>query len=153
MRYTRLSTYDLTKGDFNELTGIAEKGILPTFVKEPGFINFGLVDAGDHKVVSISIWETREAAQRSAGMAASWVKENIADRVHLVTTYIGDLALYRGIGPHDHLRIVDRPYEVPVSRLHALQRLADDAVGVIDELLHRSSSSVGGSRERIARHM
>ena len=97
MRYTRLSTYDLTKGDFNELTGIAEKGILPTFVKEPGFVNFGLVDAGNHKVVSISIWETREAAQKSANLAASWVKENIADRVHLVTTYIGDLALFRGV--------------------------------------------------------
>ena len=39
----------------------------------------GLVDAGDHKVVSISIWETREAAQKSEGMAASWIKENIAD--------------------------------------------------------------------------
>ena len=97
MRYTRLSTYDLTKGDFNELTGMAEKGILPTFAKEPGFVNYGLVDAGDHKVVSISIWETREAAQKSEGMAASWIKENIGDRVRLVTTYVGDLALFRGL--------------------------------------------------------
>jgi hypothetical protein len=97
MRYTRLSTYDLTKGDFNELTGIAEKGILPTFVKEPGFVNYGLVDAGNRKVVSISIWETREAAQKSEGMAASWIKENISDRVHLVTSYVGDLALFRGL--------------------------------------------------------
>ncbi len=97
MRYTRLSTYDLTKGNFDELTGIAEKGILPTFVKELGFVNFGLVDAGNHKVVSISIWETRDAAQKSAGMAATWVKDNIADRVRLVTTSIGDLALFRGV--------------------------------------------------------
>ena len=97
MRYTRLSTYDLTKGDFNELTGIAEKGILPTFVKEPGFVNYGLVDAGDHKVVSISIWETREQALKSADMAATWVRQNIADRVRLVTTHIGDLVLFRGV--------------------------------------------------------
>ena len=97
MRYTRLSTYDLTKGNFDELTGIAEKGILPTFVKEPGFVNFGLVDAGNNKVISISIWETREAAQKSANLAASWVMQNIADRVRLVTTYIGDLALFRGL--------------------------------------------------------
>ena len=97
MQYTRISTYDLTKGSFDELTGIAEKGILPTFVKEPGFVNYGLVDAGDHKVVSISIWETREAAQKSEGMAASWIKENIGDRVRLVTTYVGDLALFRGL--------------------------------------------------------
>jgi hypothetical protein len=97
MRYTRLSTYDVTKGDFTELTGLAEKGILPKFVNEPGFVNFGLVDAGNHKVISISIWETREAAQKSAGMAATWVKDNIADRVKLVTTHIGDLALFRGV--------------------------------------------------------
>ena len=97
MRYIRLSTYDMTTGSFDELTGIAEKGILPTFAKEPGFVNFGLVDAGNHRVVSISIWETREAAQKSVGMASTWVKENIADRVRLVTTTIGDLALFHGV--------------------------------------------------------
>ena len=97
MRYIRLSTYDMTTGSFDELTGMAEKGILPTFAKEPGFVNYGLVDAGNHRIVSISIWETREAAQKSAGLAATWVKENIADRVRLVTTTIGDLALFHGV--------------------------------------------------------
>lgn len=97
MQYTRLSTYDLTKGTFNELTGIVEKGLLPTFANEPGFVNFGLVDAGDHKVVSISIWETREQAQKSATMATTWVNANISDRVRPLTTQIGDLALFRGM--------------------------------------------------------
>ena len=97
MQYTRISTYDLTKGSFDELAGIAEKGILPTFVREPGFVNYGLVDAGNHKVLSISIWQTREEAQKSAGMAAAWVKDNVADRVRLLTTQIGDLALFHGV--------------------------------------------------------
>lgn len=97
MHYTRLAIYDVTKGSFDELTSIAEKGILPMFVNEPGFVNYGLVDAGNHKVVSISIWETREAAQKSASIAATWVKENISDRVRLVNTYIGDLALFHGV--------------------------------------------------------
>ena len=97
MRYTRLSTYDLVKGDFNELTGIAEKGILPMFVKEPGYVDYGLVDAGNHKVVSISIWETREAAEKSASTSAAWVKDNMADRVRLITTQIGNLALFHGV--------------------------------------------------------
>ena len=96
MRYTRISTYDMTKGTFDELTGIAEKGILPTFAKLPGFLNFGLADIGDHKVVSISIWETREAAEKSALIAASWVKENLSDRVRLVTGHVGNLSLFRG---------------------------------------------------------
>lgn len=97
MRFTRISTYDLTKGTFPELTSIAETGILPAFVKEPGFVNYGLVDVGNHKVISLSIWETREEALKSADMAATWVRQNIADRVHLVSTYIGDLALFRGM--------------------------------------------------------
>ena len=97
MRYTRLSTYELTNGTFHELTGIAEKGILPKYERVPGFVNFGLVDIGDRKMVSISIWETREQAQNSATMAATWIKENLATRVRLVTTHIGELALFRGV--------------------------------------------------------
>lgn len=97
MRYTRLATYDIVKGTVPELTGMAENGILPLFAKEPGFVNFGLVDVGNHKVVSISIWETREEAQKSAGMAADWVRENIADRVRLLTTQVGELSLFHGV--------------------------------------------------------
>ncbi len=96
MRYTRLSTYEITNGTFDELTGIVEKDMLPTFAKEPGFVNYGLIDVGSHKVVALSIWETREQAQHSAAMAAEWVKQTIADRVRLTSTQIGDLALFRG---------------------------------------------------------
>ena len=96
MTYIRLSTYDVTMGSFHELTEIAEKGIVPMFEAEPGFVNYGLVDAGNHKCVALSIWETREAAQNSASMAATWVKENVSDRVRLVNTIIGELALFRG---------------------------------------------------------
>ena len=96
MRYTRLSTYDMTKGTFDELTEICEKGVLPIFASQPGFVNFGLADIGDHKVVSISIWDTREAAEKSSLIAASWVKENISNRVRLVTNYVGSLALFHG---------------------------------------------------------
>lgn len=97
MRYARLSTYDIVKGSFAELTQLTEKGILPLFVKEPGFIDHGLLDVGNNKVVAISIWETRDEAQKSAGMAATWVQSNVADRVRLVTTQIGNLALFHGV--------------------------------------------------------
>ena len=96
MRYTTISTYEMTNGTFDELTGVVEKGILPTFANLPGFLNFGIADIGDHKVVSISIWETHEAAQNSANVAAGWVRENISDRVRLVTGYVGELALFHG---------------------------------------------------------
>jgi hypothetical protein len=96
MRYTRLATYDVIKGTFSELVGIAETGILPLLSQEPGFVNYGLIDAKHNKVVAISIWETREDAQKSAIVAATWVKENIPNRVRLVVSYVGDLALFNG---------------------------------------------------------
>jgi hypothetical protein len=96
MRNTRIATYDIIKGTFPELTGIVEKGLLPMFAREPGFVDYGLVDIGNDKVVSISIWQTREQAEKSADMAATWVKENLADRVRLVTSHVGDLALFHG---------------------------------------------------------
>ena len=84
MRYTRLSTYDIVKGTFPELTGIVGKGMLPIFNQQPGFVDYGLLDAGNNKVVAISIWTTREAAETSVATAATWIKENVSDRVTLI---------------------------------------------------------------------
>ena len=97
MRYTRLATYNMTTGTFPELVGLAEKGILPIFTREPGFVDYGLIDAGQHKVVSISIWETREQAQKAVTVAETWVKANLAGRINLETNYVGDLALMHGV--------------------------------------------------------
>ena len=97
MKHIRIATYDLTKGSFQEVAGLTKDGMLPRISKEPGFIEYGVADLGNHKVASITVWETREQAEKSVTFAATWVKENIADRVRLVTTTIGDLALFHGV--------------------------------------------------------
>ena len=52
-----------------------------------------------------------------------------------------DLALHGRVGAHDEVRIVDRPgCRSPVGRLHPFQRLTDDSLGVVDELLHLPST-------------
>ncbi|MGH2483895.1 MAG: hypothetical protein ACRDE9_05520 [Candidatus Limnocylindria bacterium] len=91
-RHIRFAIYDLTKGSFQELADLAKGGMLPIFSKEPGFVEYGVADIGNRKVCSITIWETREQAEKSVTLSANWVKENIPDRVHLVTSYLGDLA-------------------------------------------------------------
>jgi heme-degrading monooxygenase HmoA len=91
-RHIRLAIYDLTKGNFQELAELAKGSMLPIFSKEPGFVEYGVADVGNRKVCSITIWETREQADKSVHLASSWVKENVSDRVRLVTSYVGDLA-------------------------------------------------------------
>lgn len=95
-RYMRLAIYELTRGTFQELADLTKDGMLPRLATEPGFVQYGVADLGDRKVCSITIWETREAAEKSVGLAATWVKENIADRVRLHTSYVGELAFFHG---------------------------------------------------------
>jgi heme-degrading monooxygenase HmoA len=95
-RHIRIAIYDLIKGSFQELADTAREGMLPRFAKEPGFIEYGVADLGDHKVCSITIWETREQAEKSVSLATTWVQQNVGDRVKLVNSYVGDLAFLAG---------------------------------------------------------
>ena len=44
----------------------------------PGFVAYYIVDAGNHVVASISLFQDQAGAEESNRMAADWVKENIA---------------------------------------------------------------------------
>jgi heme-degrading monooxygenase HmoA len=74
MQHVRIATYDIKDGTFQELAEIARKDMLRTFQEQPGFIRYGLVDCGDQKFVSLSLWQTRWTRTRrspwpSAGCA------------------------------------------------------------------------------------
>ena len=95
-RHIRFAIYELTNGTFQEVAGLAKDGMLPLFSKEPGFIEYGVGDIGNRKVCSITIWETREQAEKSVSLASTWVRENLSGRVRLVTSYVGELAFLHG---------------------------------------------------------
>jgi len=58
-----------------------EVGFLPILRKQPGFVSYTLVHAGNGTMVSITTFDTREGAERSNRMAAEWIVENIAPLV------------------------------------------------------------------------
>ncbi len=96
MQHVRVATYGITKGTFQELADTAKTGMLPKFKQQPGFIRYGLADLGDKSCLSISLWETHEQAEAAAPVAASWVKENLSDRIQLRSNQVGDLAFFQG---------------------------------------------------------
>ena len=96
MQHMRIATYEIKEGSFQELADIAHKSMLRTFQEQPGFIRYGLADLGDRKLVSVSLWETRKDADASIPVAERWVRENVANRVDLRSTQIGDLAFFEG---------------------------------------------------------
>jgi len=89
----RIAHYDLTSGTAEEAVDIARGGMLPIFRDQPGFVRYelGLLDNGG--VLSFSIWETSDEADRATALAADFVRDNLADRIRLREVHTGDLLL------------------------------------------------------------
>jgi len=97
MQAVRIANYKVIKGTFPELAEEARDGMLATFRAQPGFIRYGLADTGEGTCVSISQWETRAQADAATPLAATWVREHLADRVELRSNQSGDLAFFEGV--------------------------------------------------------
>jgi heme-degrading monooxygenase HmoA len=97
MDHLRIATYGINKGTFREIADLAQEGMLKTFKEQPGFIRYGVADTGDKSCMSITLWETHEQAEASVPTAATWVKENLGDRVELRSSHVGDLAFFEGV--------------------------------------------------------
>lgn len=96
MKHVRVATYEIKTGTFQEIADKAQDGMLRTFRDQPGFIRYGLADLGDKTCMSLSLWETRKDADSSVPVAASWVRDNLSDRVEIRSSQVGDLAFYEG---------------------------------------------------------
>ena len=57
----------------------AIEGLGPILKQSPGFIGYHVVKFGNDTGGSISLFETREAAQAAHAKALGWIRENLAD--------------------------------------------------------------------------
>jgi len=57
----------------------AEAGLVPLLQSAAGFKGYHIVAAGDGVGLSVTMFETREDAERVKDRAISWVKENLSD--------------------------------------------------------------------------
>lgn len=94
MQHVRIGVYKVKTGMLDEVARRAEAGMLPTFHNQPGFVGYGIIKEGTDKGISLSVWETREQAEKAVQVAAAWVKDNIADMIESVDNHVGDLAFF-----------------------------------------------------------
>lgn len=97
MQHVRVATYKINKGSFQEIADTAKTGMLKTFQAKPGFIRYGVADMGDSTCLSISLWKSHADAEAAGPMAASWIRENVGDRIELKSNYVGDLAFFEPV--------------------------------------------------------
>jgi len=58
-----------------ELTGKANETLIPKLSKLPGFKGYFMIEAGNGVVSSLGLFETREQADESEKVAASWIRD------------------------------------------------------------------------------
>ncbi len=68
--------------------------MLGAFRAQPGFRAYGIAQAGEGKLVSVSLWDSGEQARQANNLAASWVAENLAGMVRLEDAQVGDFLFY-----------------------------------------------------------
>ena len=92
----RMARYTYT-GDAQELARIAEEGMLPIFQGMPGFKSYSIA-ANDSTLLSFSAWDSAEEAEEANKAVASWVAENMADKVQLIEAEIGEILVATALG-------------------------------------------------------
>jgi heme-degrading monooxygenase HmoA len=92
--HVRIGVYALTSGTAREVGDRAREAMLSVFRAQPGFRAYGLAETREGKLVSVSLWDSDQQAKQANELAASWVRENIADRVRLESTQVGDFMFY-----------------------------------------------------------
>ena len=63
-----------------ELTGKVNDTLVPKLQKADGFKGYFLIDAGDGIFSSLCLFETREQAEESSKMTATWIRDEKLDR-------------------------------------------------------------------------
>ena len=94
MSHVRIGVYALTGGTAKEVGDRAQEGMLSVFRAQPGFQAYGLAETQEGKLISVSLWDSGEQAQQANELAASWVSENLADRIRLESTEVGDFMFF-----------------------------------------------------------
>lgn len=94
--HARIVKYGYT-GSPEELARTAEDGLLPIFQAQPGYKAYSVVDIGG-EIISFSAWESAEAAESANAAAADWVAENMAGKIQLKESHIGEILIGTTLG-------------------------------------------------------
>lgn len=93
MHYARIVVHTLHSEKADEAITQVRADQLPLLQRQPGFVAYELMEAGDNRLISISTWESRAHAEASAPITGAWVRENVRDKIAASTQYGGDVAI------------------------------------------------------------
>lgn len=94
-QYTRVAVVTLKPGTADQAIRRAENTLLPLYRSEPGFVAYTVAKTGDNSLISFSIWQQREQAEKATQIGETWVKEHAGDLVESMHNHIGKLGFFQ----------------------------------------------------------
>ena len=79
--YATIRKYSVKPGTAQEVKRRVDEGFIPIINSTDGFVGYHLMEVGDDKLATISIFQSQAGADESNRRAADWVKQNIASFV------------------------------------------------------------------------
>jgi heme-degrading monooxygenase HmoA len=85
--------------DPTELAKKHEEGLLPIFMKQPGFRDYSLFADGDEgHFIALTLWDSLDEAQAGVEAAWAWVRENMSEELQWTNTEFVDVLLSTSFG-------------------------------------------------------
>ncbi|MEA3145123.1 MAG: hypothetical protein QOE88_787 [Verrucomicrobiota bacterium] len=81
-----------------EVTRLVNEEFVPRIKNLPGFLAYYLVGTGEGFMASVSVFETKDEAEESNKMAASWVKESLSGLLGPVEITAGEAVAHVTVG-------------------------------------------------------
>jgi heme-degrading monooxygenase HmoA len=79
--FTCIRKYAVRRGMADELARRVDEGFVPLMRQMQGFKGYYLLDGGQDVVITISMFESADAAFASNEISADWVRNNVLDLI------------------------------------------------------------------------
>jgi heme-degrading monooxygenase HmoA len=79
--FTCIRKYTVRRGATDELARRVDEGFVPLMRQMPGFRGYYLLDGGPDVVITISMFDSADAAFASNEISADWVRNNVLELI------------------------------------------------------------------------
>jgi hypothetical protein len=95
--YASIRKYQVDEDQMAEVMRRVDQSFASRLEGSPGFAGYYAVDCGNRILITVTLGEDREAVDRSAEMAAEFVRDELSDMdIERVEAAAGEVAVSRG---------------------------------------------------------
>ena len=87
--------YNTQENSTQKIEQRVREGFVPIISRLPGFVSYDVVRSTDGTLLSVSVFESQQAADDSSRLASDWVHENLASLIRTAPVILsGDVIVH-----------------------------------------------------------